>query len=118
MKEKKEINVEIGKRIKQVRENAGLTQEKLAELLQISPQHLSNLERGTVGISVSTLKLLCDTLYVSVDFMLLGTTPEPSSSFLEQKLSRLSAEQQDILHSLFNLLMELITASQKESPSI
>lgn len=33
MKEKKPINLEIGQNVKQIRENAGLTQERLAELI-------------------------------------------------------------------------------------
>ena len=33
MKEKKDINIKVGERIKNAREKAGLTQEKFAELL-------------------------------------------------------------------------------------
>lgn len=56
MKEKKPINLEIGKNVKQVRENAGLTQECLAELIGLGVKHLSAIECGAVGVSLATLK--------------------------------------------------------------
>ena len=48
MREKKEINVQIGEQIKLARENAKLTQEQFAERIDVSPQYVSDLERGVV----------------------------------------------------------------------
>ena len=48
MREKKEINIEIGLQIKCAREQAKMTQEQLAELIDVSPQYISDLERGVV----------------------------------------------------------------------
>lgn len=56
MQERKEINIEIGQRIKEAREKAGLTQERFSELIGLGPKSVSALERGTVGISLTTLK--------------------------------------------------------------
>ena len=52
MADKKEENVQIGARVKQAREAAGLTQERLAELVDVTAQFLSGVERGAVGLSV------------------------------------------------------------------
>ncbi len=61
MREKKEINIQIGEQVKKAREQASLTQEQLAEQIEVSPQYVSDLERGVVGISIPTLKsyVLC-----------------------------------------------------------
>lgn len=72
MAEKKEENVQIGMRVKQAREIAGLTQERLAELLDVTAQYISGVERGAVGLSVPILLQLCSVLLVSSDFILLG----------------------------------------------
>ena len=72
MKEKKPINLEIGKNVKQVRENAGLTQECLAELIGLGVKHLSAIECGAVGVSLATLKQLCVLLSVPADVILFG----------------------------------------------
>lgn len=52
MREKKEINIKIGEHVKKARERAGITQEQLAEKTDVSPQYISDLERGVAGISV------------------------------------------------------------------
>lgn len=72
MRVKKQINIEIGERIKAAREAARLTQEKFAEQIDVSPQFVSDLERGVVGISVQTLKRTCGVLRVSSDDLLFG----------------------------------------------
>ena len=55
MREKKEINIQIGERVKSAREQAKLTQEQLAERIEVSTQYVSDLERGVVGISIPTI---------------------------------------------------------------
>lgn len=48
----------IGHRIRRERVRLGLTQEQLAERLNLSPNYLAHLERGTRGASMRTLILL------------------------------------------------------------
>lgn len=72
MREKKEINIQIGEQIRLAREQAKLTQEQFAERIDVSPQYISDLERGVVGISIPTLKRACVTLGVSSDQILFG----------------------------------------------
>ena len=45
----------IGSNIRTARKRADLTQEELSERLGVTPQYLSDLERGLVGTSISTL---------------------------------------------------------------
>jgi transcriptional regulator with XRE-family HTH domain len=45
----------IGKRIKEARKEAGLTQEKMAEILDVSIGYVSQVERGTTKISLDLL---------------------------------------------------------------
>ena len=60
----------IGKRIKINRINADLTQEKLSELIDISPTHLSNIETGTTRVSLTTLVSIANALSVTADDLL------------------------------------------------
>lgn len=101
MREKKEINIQIGEQIKAARERARMTQEVLAECIEVSPQYISDLERGVVGISVPTLKRLCIILGVSSDRILFGSTPGNIPAPLSEQCRHLSAEQ-------FTLLCEII----------
>lgn len=89
MAEKKTENVQIGMRVKQAREIAGLTQERLAELLDVTAQYISGVERGAVGLSVPILLQLCSVLLVSCDFILLGDADNSDISGVVARLSRL-----------------------------
>lgn len=63
----------FGCRLKEMRKERGLTQEQLAEALNISTPHLGNIEIGKRGISVDLLMEVSDVLNVSVDFLIRGT---------------------------------------------
>ncbi|CAN5924534.1 hypothetical protein BH11MYX4_BH11MYX4_48190 [soil metagenome] len=60
-----ELALQVGQRVKELREQAGLTIEQLAETSELgSKGHLSNLERGLVRPNIQTLKQLADGLEV------------------------------------------------------
>ena len=93
MRDKKQINIEIGERIKKSREQIKMTQEKLAEKVNVSPQYISDLERGVVGVSIPTLKCICIVLGVTSDSLLFGNVQEKDTSKIADCCRRLSAEQ-------------------------
>lgn len=92
MAKKKDANVQIGKRVKQAREAAGLTQERLAELVDVTAQYLSGVERGAVGLSVPILIRLCSVLSVSSDFILMGGLERSDVTGITERLSKLPEE--------------------------
>ncbi len=56
----------LGKRIKQIRKNAGLTQEKLSELIGIETGSLSGIESGRSFPSLVTLEKISKILNVEL----------------------------------------------------
>ncbi len=99
--EKKELNIQIGRQVRVAREQARLTQEQLAERVDVSPQYVSDLERGVVGLSIQTLKKLCAALGARSDQILFAQAPENDLTVLSERCRMLSREQ-------FALLTELI----------
>ena len=63
---------EFGKRLKEIRMVHGLTQEKLAEELNISWDHLSKIERGARSCSIELLIAISGYFGVSTDYLLTG----------------------------------------------
>lgn len=106
MKEKKPINIETGQRIKQVREAAGLTQEAFAEMLGLGVKHISAIECGAVGVSLSTIRKICQMLAVSSDAILLENTDKNDVSAMTARLERLSPKQYKIAEDVLNKLIE------------
>ena len=63
----------IGERLKTARLAKNLTQEQLAEKLDVSVAFLSRAERGNVKINLSRITQICDILDVSISNILTGT---------------------------------------------
>lgn len=64
--------MDIGKKLKSARNNNHLTQEKVAELMQVSRQTISNWENGKSYPDVISIITLSDLYQVSLDVLLKG----------------------------------------------
>lgn len=71
----------IGKRIKIARIKADLTQERLAEMVEISPTHMSNIETGTTRVSLTVIVSLANALSVTVDDLLCDSVVKAKVQF-------------------------------------
>lgn len=109
MRQKKEINIQIGEQVRIAREQAKLTQEALAEKIEVSPQYISDLERGVVGISLPTLKRLCCTLGISSDCILFGQAAQDRGQLLSNACNSLTQKQFDMLLEMINCYVKAVT---------
>ena len=71
----------IGKRIKIARIKADLTQERLAEIIQLSPLHMSNIETGTTRVSLTTIVTIANALSVTADDLLCDSVKKARVQF-------------------------------------
>lgn len=78
----------IGERLKQARLNKKLTQEKLAEKLDVSVAFLSRIERGSSLISLKRLNQICSILDIPEGEILNGVSKD-SHSYLNKDFSNL-----------------------------
>ena len=107
MREKKEINIQIGSAIRDARERAGLTQEQFGELVSLGTKNVSDIERGVAGITVSTLKRICEKLSISSDSILLANEAKNNVQVLTERLERLPSDQYAAVESFINSIFEL-----------
>lgn len=63
---------EMGKRIAARRKSLGITQSKLAEILDISNNHLSSIENGKQSPSFDKFIKLCEALEITPNDLILG----------------------------------------------
>ena len=68
---------QLGKRIAQLRKDTGLTQVQLAEILDISQQHMASFEAGRRKVTASDIPVLAQLFGVSTD-ELLGIDDKPA----------------------------------------
>ena len=75
----------IGKRIQEKRKDLKKTQEDLAEYLNVSVGYVSNMERGTTKISLTTLVNISDFLGCDVSD-LISKVSTNGNSYLSEEL--------------------------------
>ena len=97
---------EIGNRISVERRRNNITQEQLAEKMNVSIQMISNLERGNKAIKINNLVNSSQILGVSTDYILTGNKNLNEKSALLDKLSNLSSDDYLIIETLINKLAE------------
>ncbi|MFL0809358.1 MAG: helix-turn-helix domain-containing protein [Agarilytica sp.] len=78
---------QLGQRIALQRKELGLTQVQLAEILEISQQHMASFEAGRRKVSSSDIPVLAKLFGVSTD-ELLGIQDKPSKRGPASKLQR------------------------------
>ena len=84
-------NYSIGKRLKELRREYGLSQERLALQAEITTAYLGQIERGIKNPTVVTVGRLCDALGISLAefFSNQPTTPLENDQTLNQVLFEL-----------------------------
>lgn len=108
MREKKPINIQVGANIQAAREAAGYTQEKLSELVGLTPNHLSAIERGVSGASLEVLAQFCLLLGVSADYLFFGQTrADDEEVVLARHLSALDPRRKELVKKGICALLDL-----------
>lgn len=93
---------EIGKRIQSRRKQQGLTQEQLADRMNVSIQMISNLERGNKAIRIDNLINLCQILDVSTDYILTGKETQDDFHALTARIEALSPANRKMIEMLID----------------
>lgn len=79
-----DIKKELGEKVKRLRKRRGLTQEQLAELIEISPRNLSNIEQGITFAKAETLEKIIKALNISTQELFANDHIKTNSEFMEQ----------------------------------
>ena len=100
------MNDTVGSRIRAKRQQQSLTQEKLAEKLDVSTQFIYQIEHDVRMPSVANLIKLSDILDVSIDFLLKGREIRQADE-LELLLSELPQNERDLLYKSLTAIKKI-----------
>ena len=101
--------VAIGARIKAARERVHLTQEQLAEIIDISPTHMSVIERGVKTPKLDTFVRIANALGVSTDALMQDVVVPANESILAElsvRIGRLPQKDQERILNAIRALTE------------
>ena len=99
----------IGKKVQECRKKKGFTQEELAETIEISPHHLSALERGVYSIKLETLVKILNCLDCSADEIFCDVVNKSShikSTVLSEKIKALPRDEQQKIFDVVDTMVK------------
>lgn len=101
--------LEIGQRIKKLRISKKMTQDKLAEQINLSTPHMSHIETGNTKVSLPTLVHLANALGCTVDDLLCDSLDHARIEF-ENDLGR---ELADCSDEELRIITDIVIATKK-----
>lgn len=104
-------NIEVGERIRKIREDLKMSREKFSEMIDISDVFLGQLERGERSLSTKTLIKIISFTGLSSDFILFGT--EESNDKISKINRILNKCSDDVLDYIYNLIRTTVTFIKK-----
>lgn len=117
MKENKDYLIEIGARIRECRKRAGISQEKLAELIEVNNNTVHRAENGMYAVGIDTFFEIVDTLGVQLwevcpeKFVYNKQRTELSS--LEFQFMRLNDENKQVVYEITKTLINILNVKQR-----
>lgn len=100
---------DIGFRIKQCRRLKRLTQEEFAEITDLSPHYIYEIERGSKAMSLPTMGRILDALEISADYLLYGEEAKgyagPPSDRLSVIIEELPLHRRDNLAEILSVIL-------------
>ena len=100
----------IGSRIKTAREKKGLTQEALSEIVDLSPMHMSVIERGVKPTRLDTFIRIANALEVSADELLQDVVDHSTESIASSLFSQIEAVPKAVQQKLLYCVKTYIEA--------
>lgn len=92
----------LGQNIREIRTNLNLTQDEFSEKLDITPNHLSKIENGNVGVTVDTIINICKITNCSPISLFKGLV---QFSNIHDKFELLDARDKDVIEKLISYLL-------------
>lgn len=96
--------VALGSRVKRKRLELNLTQERLAELADISAVYVGQIERGERHITIDVLVKLSEILKISVEELLKDSTKENVASRMKEISNLLNELNSSEIDRLINVI--------------
>ena len=108
------LKAQIGRRLREKREQANYTREKLGELCSLSPRFIANIELGDSTFSLDSLMTVCRVLSCSSDDLLFGSTINGNAwEETTAKLQQLDLKYKKPIDKVIQGLLETITKAEE-----
>lgn len=99
---------DVGMRIKHCRQLKNWTQEEFAEMIDVSPHYIYEIERGLKRMSLRVLDNIATTLNVSADYLLYGSRMDMQPDELSMLVDNLPPDKRECIAEVISALLPFI----------
>ena len=104
---------EIGKRIREYRKLKNLSQEQLAEKINISTTHMSHIETGSTKLSLQVLVDIAKVLNVNTDDLIFEQKSQILVNRINNILSECNEEQIEVITNIVEATKDALNKKQQ-----
>ena len=112
-------NSGIGRRIAELRHANKMTQEALADILDVSPKHISHVEREVKSLSIQNLIKVSQVFGCSLDYLVFGKHNEKAYEKLPKSIQLILSSNNEVeiarLTRYLKIYEELLSLSRKKA---
>lgn len=109
-----DVPVRLGRRVRELRTQAGLTQEALAERAGITWHYISSIERGLKAATVETLAKIATALDLSLSELFLEVD-RPLPRDARRLATALAGQPDEVQRTVLRLVAEALTLTRSKS---
>lgn len=107
----------MGQRMSAIRRQHNTTQESLADLLNVSPKHISHCENATSYLSLKNLVKFCDLFDCSLDYLVFGNHNDSILSKLPDEIIQILQMGTDTDIDRLTRYLQIYIELQSSSPN-
>lgn len=105
------IKKTLGEKIKRIRKQRGMTQEQLAEIIDIAPRNLSKIEVGTCFVTAETLDKLLAALNITTEELFANDHIKDTSELISDIYTKINSIKNDrkkleIIYKMVEFIIE------------
>ncbi|MBE5952099.1 MAG: helix-turn-helix transcriptional regulator [Lachnospiraceae bacterium] len=107
---------EIGARVREARLRLNISQTTLAELAQLHPTYISQIENGKANLSVEVFVRLTEVLQVSADWLLRSNVPSVNQLEEQELVSLFSDCSATERKTILKMIKDIKSALRESNP--
>ena len=109
----KRMKLKIAENIRKLRHNLNLSQEQLAEKINISTTHMSHIETGSTKLSLQVLVDIAKVLNVNTDDLIFEQKPQILVNRINNILSECNEEQIEVITNIVEATKDALNKKQQ-----
>lgn len=106
--------ITLGKRLREERIHCNMTQEQVAEYINVSTTYIGLIERGERSVTLEKLISLAECFHVTVDYLLTDSLPPTDSAQDKMLLSLWHSANTQQRSMILSLMQSVLNSSQEK----